>query len=111
MLAPYIPGALVGLLSAAGIAALRVDAVDAAAAKALKGPRTIALPAPSQWPVGEATTVAVGSTKLPLTWLALGAERAWASGGALDAAALEPKGPPIPDAKPSRTHISEGRAR
>ena len=79
VLAPYIPSALVALLSAAGIAAIRLDA---AAAKGLKGQRTIALPAPSQWPERAAATVAVGPTKLPLTWLALGAERAWATGGA-----------------------------
>ena len=78
VLAPYIPSALVALLSAAGIAAIRVDAV---AAKGLKGQRTIALPAPSQWAEGDATAIAVGPTKLPLTWLALGAERAWATGG------------------------------
>jgi aconitate hydratase len=66
------------LLSAAGIAAIRVDA---AAAKGLKGQRTIALPAPSQWAERDATPIAVGPTKLPLTWLALGAERAWATGG------------------------------
>jgi hypothetical protein len=40
------------------------------------------LPAPGQWAEREATTVSVGATKLPLTWLALGAERAWATGSA-----------------------------
>jgi aconitate hydratase len=77
VLATYIPSALVSLFSAAGIAAIRLDA---AVAKALKGQKTIALPAPSQWPEGQAATVTVGATKLPLTWLALGAERAWATG-------------------------------
>ena len=78
VLAPYIPSALVALLSAAGIAAIRLDA---ASAKGLKGQRTIALPAPSQWPERAAATIAVGPTKLPLTWLARGPERAWATGG------------------------------
>ena len=77
VLAPFIPSALVALFSAAGIAAIRVDAI---ATKGLKGQRTIALPAPSQWPERGATPVAVGPTKLPLTWLALGAERLWATG-------------------------------
>jgi aconitate hydratase len=77
VLAPYIPSALVALFSAAGIAAIRLDA---AAAKGLKGQRTIALPPPSQWPERQPTTITVGTTKLPLTWLALGAERAWATG-------------------------------
>jgi aconitate hydratase len=78
VLAAYIPSGLVTLLSAAGIAAIRVDA---AAAKKLEGQKTIALPAPSQWAEREATSVTVGAAKLPLTWLALGAERAWATGG------------------------------
>ncbi len=77
VLAPYIPSALVALLSAAGIAAIRLDAT---AAKGLKGQRTIALPAPSQWLERGATPIAVGPTNLPLTWLALGAERQWATG-------------------------------
>jgi aconitate hydratase len=77
VLAPYIPSSLVGLLSAVGIAALRLDA---AAAKALKGQKTIVLPPPSQWSERQATTITVGAAKLPLTWLALGAERAWATG-------------------------------
>jgi aconitate hydratase len=78
VLAAYIPSALVALFSAAGIAALRLDA---ASAKGLKGQRTIALPAPSQWHEQAPTPVAVGQGKLPLTWLALGAERLWATGG------------------------------
>jgi aconitate hydratase len=77
ILAPYIPSSLVALLSAAGIAAIRLDS---SAAKALKGQKTIALPAPSQWPERQATTIVVGAAKLPLTWLALGSERAWATG-------------------------------
>ena len=83
VLAPYIPSSLVALLSAAGIAAIRLDA---AAAKGLKGQRTIALPAPSQWPERAAATIAVGPMKLPLTWLARGAERAWATGGPTETA-------------------------
>jgi aconitate hydratase len=83
VLASYIPSSLVALLSAAGIAAIRLDA---AAAKGLKGQRTIALPAPSQWPERAAATIAVGPTRLPLTWLARGAERAWATGGPTETA-------------------------
>ncbi len=77
VIASYIPSALVALLSAAGVAAIRVDAVGA---KRLKGQKTIALPAPGQWAEREATTVRIGAAELPLTWLALGAERAWATG-------------------------------
>jgi aconitate hydratase len=79
VLAPYIPSGLVALLSAAGIAALRVDLPTL---KKLEGQKSIALPAPSQWPERDATTMTAGATKLPVTWLALGAERTWATGGA-----------------------------
>jgi aconitate hydratase len=85
VIAPYIPSNLVALLSASGIAAIRVDA---GSAKKLEGQKTIALPAPSQWAEGEATTVTVGTATLPLTWLALGAERAWATGGSRGAAVV-----------------------
>jgi aconitate hydratase len=88
VLASYIPSSLVALLSAAGIAALRIDA---AAAKSLKGEKTIALPPPAQWPERQATTVSVGAAKLPLTWLALGAERAWATGAARPAGLAAPR--------------------
>jgi aconitate hydratase len=77
VLAPYIPASLVTLFSAVGIAAIRLE--DAAARK-LEGQKTIVLPAPSQWAEREATTVTAGGVKLPLTWLALGSERAWATG-------------------------------
>ena len=77
VLAPYIPASLVTLFSAAGIAAIRLDG---ASASKLEGQKTIALPAPSQWAEREATTVTAGGVKLPLTWLALGSERAWATG-------------------------------
>jgi aconitate hydratase len=77
VLAPYIPSALVALLSAAGVAAIRIDA---SVAKRLKGQKSIALPAPSQWAERKATAVNVGAAQLPFTWLALGAERAWATG-------------------------------
>ncbi len=82
VLAAYIPGSLVALLSAVGIAALRVDA---SAVRALRGQATIVLPPPSHWPERQATTVVAGSAKVPVTWLALGDERAWATGAAKSA--------------------------
>ncbi|HEX3769354.1 MAG TPA: aconitase family protein [Polyangiaceae bacterium] len=101
VLATYIPSALVTLLSAAGIAAIRLEP---AAVKGLKGQKTLALPAPSQWPERGAATIAVGPAKLPLTWLALGAERAWATGGTADA------GVPAAAARDGgRLRSSEGR--
>lgn len=81
VLAPFIPSGAVSLFSGVGIAALRFDA---AGAKGLKGLRTIALPAPGSFAENEPTVVALSgaaSPKVPLTWLALGPERAWASAG------------------------------
>lgn len=78
VLAPFIPSGAVSLFSGVGIAALRFDGAQA---KALKGLRTVTLPAPSQWSESGATVVISGGQKLPLTWLALGAERGWASTG------------------------------
>jgi aconitate hydratase len=77
VLAPYIPGSLVGLFSAAGIAAIRVEQVGVGD---LEAERTIALPAPSDWPERQSTTVSAGALRLQVTWLASGAERAWATG-------------------------------
>ncbi len=86
VVAAYIPSALVALLSAVGIAALRVDA---ATSRKLEGQKSLVLPAPGQWAEREPTTVTVAGTKLPLTWLAVGAERAWATGaGGTSAASL-----------------------
>jgi aconitate hydratase len=76
VMAPYIPGPLVAIFSAAGIAAIRLDG---ASPWGIKGQATIALPPLSQWPEGKATTISVGAAKVPLTWLALGTERVWAS--------------------------------
>jgi aconitate hydratase len=78
IVAPFIPSSSVALFSGLGIAALRVDA---AAAKGFKGQRTIALPEPAKWPEKGPAVVTLGSQKVSLTWLALGAERAWASAG------------------------------
>jgi len=77
-MAPYIPAPLVAILSAAGIAAIRLEG---SAWRGIKGQRTIVLPAPSQWAEGKATTIDVGVAAVPLTWLALGTERVWATGG------------------------------
>src|ERR1019366_3626200 len=87
VLAAYIPSALVALLSATG----------------LRGQKTLALPAPSQWPERGAATIAVGLAKLPLTWLALGAERAWATGNAIEAGVAAASG------RDGRLRSSEGR--
>ena len=80
VLAPFIPSGLVAVFSGAGIAAIQVDA---AAAKGIRGQKSLVLPGPGQWAEGNATSVALGGGggKVAMTWLALGAERAWASAG------------------------------
>jgi homoaconitase/3-isopropylmalate dehydratase large subunit len=77
VLAPYIPSGLVALFSAAGIAAIRLEA---AGLDEIQGQTAIALPALSHWPERKPITVVVGKAKILLTWLALGAERAWTTG-------------------------------
>lgn len=88
VLAPFIPSGAVALLSGLGIAALKVDP---SAAKGLSGQK-ITLPPPTQWTEKEPTVVTSGSQKVPLTWLALGAERAWASAGTARPSASRSRG-------------------
>ncbi len=77
VLAPFIPSGLVAVFSGLGIAAIQYDP---ATAKGLtKG--TLALPAPAQWGERGTTAVTHGGVRIPLRWLALGAERAWAGAG------------------------------
>lgn len=78
IVAPFIPSSAVALFSGLGIAAIRIDL---AAAKGLKGQKTIALPEPQKWTEKGPTSVTLGAQKVPLTWLALGSERTWASIG------------------------------
>jgi aconitate hydratase len=78
VLAPFIPSGLVALFSGVGIAAIQLDAL---AAKGVRAQKTIALPAPAQWAERQTTSVSLGSTRVALTWLALGAERSWTSAG------------------------------
>ena len=78
VLAPFIPSGYVAIFSGLGIAAIQFDP---ASAKGIKAQKTIVIPAPAQWPEGETTSIALGTAKVPLTWLALGAERAWAAAG------------------------------
>jgi aconitate hydratase len=79
VVAPFIPSALVSLLSGAGIAALQVDA---AGAKGLHDEKSLALPPPARWAGDRAATIiAVGKSKVALTWLASGIERGWAGAG------------------------------
>jgi len=79
VLAPFIPSALVALLSGSGIAALQVDL---ATVKGLRDEKSLALPAPARWAADRtATVVPVGKSKVALTWLASVVERGWAGVG------------------------------
>ena len=89
VIASFIPSGQVSLFSGVGIAALRYDA---AGAKALKGQKTITLPAPATWSEKDATSVTAGTQKLSLTWLALGPERGWVAAGTSRAAPTRTRG-------------------
>jgi aconitate hydratase len=78
VLAPFIPSGLVAVFSGVGIAAIQLDA---ATVKGMRAHKSLVLPALSLWAEKEATSVQLGATKVPMTWLALGAERTWTSAG------------------------------
>ena len=78
VLAPFIPSGLVAVFSGVGIVAIQLDAI---AAKGVRSHKSLVLPAPSQWAEKETTSVPFGAVKIPMTWLALGAERLWTSAG------------------------------
>jgi aconitate hydratase len=86
VLASFIPSGLVALFSGLGIAAIQLDL---ASATALKG-TTISLPAPLEWS-DKHMSVQLGASKVPMRWLALGAERQWASAGTARPAAAPRK--------------------
>jgi aconitate hydratase len=90
VLAPFIPSGLVAVFSGVGIAAIQLDA---AAVKGVRAHKSLVLPAPALWAEKEATSVPLGGAKVAMTWLALGAERAWTSAGTAR---------PAPREKPAR---------
>ena len=75
----FIPSGAVALFSGVGILAIQYDAASAATLRAAST-KTIALPAPAQWAERATTSIAFGGGKIALTWLAVGAERAWVTG-------------------------------
>ncbi len=77
VLAPFIPSGLVAVFSGLGIAAIQYD--PSTAKGITKG--SLALPAPAQWGEKSATSITHGGVRIPMRWLALGAERAWAGAG------------------------------
>jgi aconitate hydratase len=85
ILAPFIPSNAVAALASEGIAAF---SIDAAGLEALKGQKSLALPAPAKW--GDTVPATAGKAKVDLTWLAIGAERGWTHAGTSRAAPKTP---------------------
>jgi aconitate hydratase len=76
VLAPFMPSTAVTALASEGIAAFTVDA---GALKAIKGQKSVALPAPAQW--GDTVSASFGKAKIDMAWAATGVERAWTHAG------------------------------
>ena len=76
IVAPFVPSGAVALLAGEGIA---VFSIDAGSLEALRGQKSFALPPPDKW--GDTVQAAVGTSKIDVAWLAMGAERAWTHAG------------------------------
>jgi aconitate hydratase len=76
VLAPFMPSTAIAALASEGIAAFTLDA---GALKALKGQKSLALPAPAQW--GDTVSATVGKAKVDVAWAATGVERTWTHAG------------------------------
>jgi aconitate hydratase len=76
VVAPFMPSTAVAALASEGIAAFMADA---GALKAIKGQKSFALPAPSQW--GDTVSATAGKNKVDVAWAATGVERTWTHAG------------------------------
>jgi aconitate hydratase len=76
LFAPIIARGVVTALASEGVATFLLDAAGIAA---IKGQKTLALPAPAQW--GDTVAATFGTTKIDARWLACGQERAWTHAG------------------------------
>jgi aconitate hydratase len=76
VLAPFVPSTAAAALASEGIAAFTLDA---GALKAIKGQKSVALPAPTQW--GDTVSATFGKSKVDVAWVATGVERAWTHAG------------------------------
>lgn len=74
--APFVPSNAVSALAGEGIAAF---AIDAAGLEAIKGQKSVSLPAPAQW--ADTVSATFGKAKIEAAWLAIGAERGWTHAG------------------------------
>ncbi len=76
IVAPFIPSDAVSALASEGIACFGIGEDDFSA---IKGQRSLSLPAPTQW--GDTVAATFGKVKAQLTWLAVAAERSWVHAG------------------------------
>jgi aconitate hydratase len=76
VIAPFIPSGIVATLAADGIAAF---SADTDAHSALKGQKSISLPAGTQW--GDSVAATTSRGRVDLGFLAVGAERGWVVAG------------------------------
>ena len=76
IVAPFVPSTAVSALASEGIATFTAPAAEL---DALKGQRSLALPAPTQW--GDTVPATVGKRSVLMAWLATGLERAWTHAG------------------------------
>lgn len=76
VIAPFVPSTAVSAFASEGIAAFRVPDEGIVG---LKGQKSVALPAPSQW--GDKVAATFGQEKVEVAWLAAGPERAWTHAG------------------------------
>jgi aconitate hydratase len=76
VVAPFVPSTAVSALASEGIATFTLEV---SALRAMKGQKSLALPAPTQW--GDTVAAMFGKSKVDVAWLATGVERAWTHAG------------------------------
>jgi aconitate hydratase len=76
VVASFLPSTAVAALASEGIAAFTLDP---GALKAIKGQKSVVLPAPSQW--GDTVAATFGKAKVDVAWAATGVERTWTHAG------------------------------
>jgi aconitate hydratase len=84
VVASFLPSTPVAALASEGIAAFTLDP---GALKAIKGQKSVALPAPSQW--GDTVAATFGKAKVDVAWAATGVERTWTHAGTARSAATK----------------------
>jgi aconitate hydratase len=76
VIAVFLPSTAIAALASEGIGAFRISQADL---DAVKGQKTLSLPAPTAWT--DTVSATFGEKKVDLVWAAIGAERAWTHNG------------------------------